>query len=195
MGEAFIVRRGGGGTGKLFAAIGVTYPAGSVCTCTMGSKTLTAKDTSGQALFAIPSAGDWTVKAVSGTQTASAVISVTEDGPRAYYISLAYQLMPTDFDLAAYGTKGVDYEVVQDDDTVIPEADYGKYLNWKIRLLSSGTLLKLRFVYDLFVTKFPWIAKVLTFDKFSALVDDALDEMRNLLEKSPGLIEAVETGK
>lgn len=56
-------------------------------------------------------------------------------------------------------------------------------------------VLKLRFVYDLFVTKFPWIAKVLTFDRFSALVDDALDEMRNLLEKSPGLIEAVEAIK
>lgn len=56
-------------------------------------------------------------------------------------------------------------------------------------------VLKLRFVYDLFVTKFPWIAKVLTFDRFSALVDDALDEMRNLLEKSPGLIEAMETSK
>lgn len=52
-------------------------------------------------------------------------------------------------------------------------------------------VLKLRFVYDLFVTRFPWIAKVLTFDRFSALVDEALDEMRNLLEKSPGLIEAV----
>lgn len=56
-------------------------------------------------------------------------------------------------------------------------------------------VLKLRFVYDLFVTKFPWIAKVLTFDRFSALVDNALDEMRNLLEKSPGLIEAMETSK
>lgn len=52
-------------------------------------------------------------------------------------------------------------------------------------------VLKLRFVYDLFVTRFPWIAKVLTFDRFSALVDEALDEMRNLLKKSPGLIEAV----
>lgn len=52
-------------------------------------------------------------------------------------------------------------------------------------------VLKLRFVYDLFVTKFPWIAKVLTFDRFSALVDEALEEMRNLLEKSPGLVDAV----
>lgn len=56
-------------------------------------------------------------------------------------------------------------------------------------------VLKLRFVYDLFVTKFPWIAKVLTFDRFSVLVDEALNEMRNLLEKSPGLIEAVEMSK
>ena len=61
MGEAFITRRGGG---IPYAVIGVTYPSGSVCTCTSGTLTLTAKDTSGKAMFIIPSAGTWTVKAV-----------------------------------------------------------------------------------------------------------------------------------
>jgi hypothetical protein len=49
--------------------------------------------------------------------------------------------------------------------------------------MGGGTgKLKLRWVYDLFVQRFPWLAKVLTFEKFSDLVDDALDEMREMIE-------------
>lgn len=77
MGEAFITRRGGG---IPYAIIGVTYPAGSVCTCTNGTRTLTAKDTSGKAMFVIPSAGTWTVKAVSGDKTASSAVEITAEG-------------------------------------------------------------------------------------------------------------------
>lgn len=46
----------------------------------------------------------------------------------------------------------------------------------------SGTgKIKLSVVYDKFVEKFPWIAKVLSFDKFSEYVDESLREMRSLL--------------
>ena len=74
MGEAFITRRGGG---TPYAAIGGTYPSGSVCTCTNGTLTLTAKDTSGKAIFVIPSAGTWTVTAVSGSKSTSKTVSIT----------------------------------------------------------------------------------------------------------------------
>ena len=77
MGEAFIIRRGGG---IPYAVIGVTYPSGSVCTCTSGTLTLTAKDTSGKAMFVIPYAGTWTVKAVKGSDSASKAVSITTDG-------------------------------------------------------------------------------------------------------------------
>lgn len=77
MGEVFITRRGGG---TPYAAIGVTYPSGSVCTCTNGTLTLTAKDTSGKALFVIPSAGTWTVTAVSGSKSTSKTVSITAEG-------------------------------------------------------------------------------------------------------------------
>ena len=76
MGEAFITRRGGG---TPYAAIGVTYPSGSVCTCTNGTLTLTAKDTTGKAIFVIPSAGTWTVKAVSGSKTLGAKMVIACD--------------------------------------------------------------------------------------------------------------------
>lgn len=79
MGEAFITRRGGS-SAKVYAVIGVTYPTGSTCTCTNGAKTLTAKDTTGRALFVIPSAGTWTVKAVSGSKSKSKTVSITAEG-------------------------------------------------------------------------------------------------------------------
>lgn len=69
----------GSGGGKLFAIIAVTYPAGSVCTCTNGARTLKAKDTSGKVLFNVPSAGTWVVSCTNGTKTASKSVSITAE--------------------------------------------------------------------------------------------------------------------
>ena len=88
MGEAFITRRGGG---IPYAVIGVTYPSGSVCTCKSGTLTLTAKDTSGKALFVIPTAGTWTVKAVKGSQSKSVNVEITTEG-QVETLTLLYQL-------------------------------------------------------------------------------------------------------
>lgn len=68
------------GGGKAFAAISVTYPAGSTCTCTDGTKTLSLKDTSGQGFFLIPYAATWTVTAVSGSKSTSKTVSITAEG-------------------------------------------------------------------------------------------------------------------
>lgn len=49
----------------------------------------------------------------------------------------------------------------------------------------SGTgQLKLRMVYDMFVSKFPVIAKILTFEVFSAYVDEALEWLNIQLENN-----------
>ena len=51
--------------------------------------------------------------------------------------------------------------------------------------LGGGTgKLKLRYVYDLFVSRFPWAAKVVPFSAFSNLVDEALVEMHEMLEQN-----------
>lgn len=81
-----------GGGSKLFAAIGVTYPAGSTLTCTNGTKTLTAKTTSGQWVFAIPEAGTWTVTATQGTNTKSKSVSITSEG-QFESVELSYALV------------------------------------------------------------------------------------------------------
>lgn len=75
---------------KIRAIIYVTYPAGSVCTCKNGTKTLKAKDTSGKALFNVP-AGSWTVAATKGTDTASQTVTVTEG--TATVVPLSYSLV------------------------------------------------------------------------------------------------------
>ena len=62
-----------------YAIISVTYPEGSVCTCSNGSLTLTAKDASGKAMFVIPSAGTWTVTATKGSQSKSAAVEITTE--------------------------------------------------------------------------------------------------------------------
>lgn len=51
--------------------------------------------------------------------------------------------------------------------------------------LGGGTgQLKLRTVYDAFLTKFPWLAPVISFSRFSQLVDEALEEMRKMLAQN-----------
>lgn len=49
--------------------------------------------------------------------------------------------------------------------------------------LGGGTgKLKLRFVYDMFAVKFPWMVQVISFDRFSGLVDEVLHDMNALLQ-------------
>lgn len=78
--------------GKTFAAISVTYPAGSTCTCTNSTKTLTLKNTSGQGFFLIPYAATWTVTATDGTNTKSESIEITTEG-QTVSLKLIYELV------------------------------------------------------------------------------------------------------
>lgn len=58
--------------------------------------------------------------------------------------------------------------------------------------LGSGTgKLKLRYVYDMFITKFPWLDDVISFEMVSMMVDEALEEMRTMLEKNKAVNEYV----
>ena len=51
--------------------------------------------------------------------------------------------------------------------------------------------LKLRTVYDLFVSKFPTTAKLVSFETFSVWVDEALNEMKKMLENNKKIEELV----
>lgn len=58
--------------------------------------------------------------------------------------------------------------------------------------LGGGTgKLKLRSVYDMFIEKFPVMAKVISFETFSLWVDEALKEMRIMLETNENVKQLV----
>lgn len=76
----------------LFAAtINITYPAGSTCTCSDGTTTLSAPDTSGTWACIVPNAGTWTVTSTSGTETDSKAATITTDG-QSVSVALSYFL-------------------------------------------------------------------------------------------------------
>ena len=61
--------------------------------------------------------------------------------------------------------------------------------------LGEGTgALKLRYVYDAFVERFPAIAQAVSFEVFSFWVDEVLDEMRDLLKSNGDIENYVEKG-
>ena len=75
---------------RLRAVIAVTYPEGSVCTCSNGTKTLKARDTSGKALFNVFT-GTWTVTATDGSKTASKAVTIADAG-QAVNVALSFIL-------------------------------------------------------------------------------------------------------
>lgn len=67
-----------------------------------------------------------------------------------------------------------------------------QWLLWAVaeaeRYLGSGTgSIKLRYVYDMAVEKFPWIRYVVSFNIFSAWVDEALIVLKDELEKNKAI--------
>ena len=54
--------------------------------------------------------------------------------------------------------------------------------------LGSGTgQIKLRYVYDAFLSKFPYLSKTISFAAFSLAVDEVLDTFRKMLETNKNL--------
>ena len=75
----------------------------------------------------------------------------------------------------------------------MPKADQfeavKEWLLWAVaeaeKLYGSGTgVLKLRYVYDLFLSRFKELEYFISFDEFSKMVDDSLIGFKDLLEKN-----------
>lgn len=53
------------------------------------------------------------------------------------------------------------------------------------KILGGGTgQIKLRYVYDLFISKFKYLSLVISFSQFSLLVDEVLDTMKNMISSN-----------
>lgn len=75
-----------------------------------------------------------------------------------------------------------------------------EWLLWAVteaeKALGKGTgAIKLRQVYDMFVVRFPWVARVISFALFSGLVDEALESMHSMLKTNTAIKTFVESGK
>lgn len=94
MGDALLVRKTGGGSAEL-PAIYVTYPEGSICTCSKGSKTYTAKDTSGYWLFAGLEVGEWTltISDPTGTYEDRSTTTTITDAGEVVSVELAWNVV------------------------------------------------------------------------------------------------------
>lgn len=59
--------------------------------------------------------------------------------------------------------------------------------------LGGGTgQIKLRFVYDMFIDKFKFLSMLISFGQFSSMVDEALDQMKEMLLTNQQLKEYIE---
>ena len=58
--------------------------------------------------------------------------------------------------------------------------------------LGGGTgAVKLRYVYDMFIKRFKFISKIITFEQFSALVDEALEVMRLMIQNNKNVVDFI----
>ena len=61
--------------------------------------------------------------------------------------------------------------------------------------LGGGTgQIKLRYVYDMFVARFVWLARMISFEAFSMMVDEALERMKKMLESNKAMQDFVNSG-
>lgn len=108
------------------ATIAITYPAGSICTCSDGVTTLTAPNTSGVWNCIVPNTGTWTVTVTDGENTTTKDVDITNDG-QTETVTLDYNAIPSFTYTGDYVRKTA--------------ADYGLYGDYEvIALLTSGTL-------------------------------------------------------
>lgn len=87
MGDAYIVRRGGGGSPTKSVII-VTAPTGSTITCTKGTTVKTATEKNGEWWFKNLDTGPWTLKATLSGETATETVNITQFG--VYRVAMSY---------------------------------------------------------------------------------------------------------
>lgn len=94
------------------ATINITYPAGSTCTCSDGTMTFNAPDTSGTWACIVPNTGTWTASCTNGEDSTSKAVAITADG-QTENVALSYTLVlyEKNGETVAWSYKAYDYGV------------------------------------------------------------------------------------
>ena len=123
--------------GSSFAAIiQVTYNSGAVCTCTNGSTTLTAPDTSGSVNFKVKRAGAWIVSVSKDGQTSTVTVNVTEDGSVTKVSRTSYKVFGISRDITnsspawARTDDAVGLSATASKGTIAGSSDFDTYSPW-----------------------------------------------------------------
>ena len=90
------------------------------------------------------------------------------------------------FFLAAFGITFYNFFKLSKDQQVVKVKEWLLFAVVEAeKHLGSGTgKIKLRFVYDMFVSKFKYLSIIISFEQFSLLVDEALEEMKNIAKNN-----------
>lgn len=149
MGEAFISRRGGGGSRRAldgYALICVRYPAGSDCVCEMGGESCRVRNGSGLAAFAVSGPGAWTVSCSDGTHSTSGSVVIASAG-ELKSVQISYASEPELGDgvlVSAQGGLGSGYSVGGNADVsgnaIVESGSGGFYISPAIDLRGYSTL-------------------------------------------------------
>lgn len=130
-----LINRCGGGS-SFAAVIQVTYNTGAVCTCTNGSTTLTAPDTSGSVNFKVKRAGAWTVSVSKDGQTSTVTVNVTEDGSVIKVSRTSYKVFGISRDITnsspawARADDAVGLSATASKGTIAGSSDFDAYSPW-----------------------------------------------------------------
>lgn len=94
MGEAFLTKRGDYSDQRIFARISVTYPEGSICTCSNsdGSKILKDISTTGKVIFNVTEPDTWTIFCTDGSDSKNKSVSITTKN-QVEYITIIYDYL------------------------------------------------------------------------------------------------------
>lgn len=95
-----LINHAGGGS-SFAAIIQVTYNAGATCTCSNGSTTLTAPDTSGSVNFKVKSKGTWAITVELEDNTETKEVSIITDGQVESLMVYAVQIYGISRDITA----------------------------------------------------------------------------------------------
>lgn len=74
-----------------YASVSVTYPEGAACVCSKGELSISAPDSSGSCVLALPEAGEWTVRVTDGIKSTEKTVSVTDIG-QSLSVTLSFEL-------------------------------------------------------------------------------------------------------
>ena len=116
----------------------VTYLAGFTCTCTDGTTTLTAGDTSGSYTFKLPNSGTWTFSCTDGTSTYTNSLTTVTGRSYSIVIGIAHIIVTTHENATVSVSLNGEYERQELTSTGTVDFQVNYFGNWTVTSTWDG---------------------------------------------------------